>query len=187
MQIGYEESADQLPVYDPSNSGATPTSPGFKTWKKTSPPKKNSLLPADVLSNPALLERANGQHFLLEKMMTEACKNDGHTPKYNAHIDLCIESGAGTLLFEMKSCTISSTRSQIRRAVSQVFEYTYIYRGNLKPEVQRCIVVERKPRGADRWLIEYVEFLGVGLVWKRDNSEEFGCTKRTVKWLAPFL
>jgi hypothetical protein len=187
MQSVYEESADQLPVYPPNNTEVAATSPGFKTWKKSTPEKKKDLQPAEILSNPALLERANGQHFLLERMMAEMCKNDGHTPKFNAYIDLFIESDAGTVLFEMKSCTISSTRSQIRRAISQVFEYSYIYRDKLKPEVQKCIVVERKPRDNDRWLIKYVEFLGVGLVWKHDDTEKFGCTKRTAQWLAPFL
>jgi hypothetical protein len=187
MQIVYEESADQLPVYPPSNTGAPLTSSGFKTWKKSAPPKKKGLEAAEILSNPALLERANGQHFLLEEMMAAICNKNGHTPIYNAYIDLFIESNAGTLLFEMKSCTISSTRSQIRRAISQVFEYSYLYRDKLRPHVQGCIVVERKPRGADQWLIKYVEFLGVGLVWKRDGSDEFRCTQETSNWLARFL
>lgn len=58
----------------------------------------------------------------------------------------------------MKSCTTDSVRSQIRRAINQVFEYSHIFRDNLKPEIQRCLVVERKPRGGDQWLIKYIEF-----------------------------
>ena len=53
--------------------------------------------------------------------------------------------------------------------------------------MQRCIVAERKPRGKDSWLIEYVEFLGVGLVWKRDHRDEFGSPEQTAEWLLPFL
>lgn len=89
--------------------------------------------------------------------------------------------------FRDEKLTLGSTRSQIRRAVSQVFEYPYIYRDELSKPIQRCIVVERKPRGSNEWLIKYVEFLEIGLVWRQDSSEEFGCTKMTLKWLSPFL
>jgi len=182
----HEESSDQLPTY-PSKRGANPGRGDFKSWKKKAPLKKKDLEPADILTNPVLLERANGQHFLLEQMMATICARNGFDPQYDVHIDLLIQSDTASLLFEMKSCTTSSTRSQIRRAVSQLFEYSYRYRHDLKFPIRRCIVVERKPRGDDDWLIEYVEFLEIGLVWKRDTSEEFGCAKRTSKWLAPFL
>lgn len=181
----YEQSSDQLPVY-PGKSGIK-TDGGFKTWKKKAPLKKDHLEPSDILTNPVLLERANSQHFLLEQMMAETCKNGGFDPQYNVHIDLFIQNGTGSLVFEMKSCTISSTRSQIRRAISQLFEYSYRYRNSLKPLVRRCVVVERKPRGNDEWLIEYVEFLEIGLVWKCDTSQKFGCKKQTGKWLEPFF
>lgn len=187
VQNLFEESSDLLPVYPLSGKTSSLSNPGFKTWDRVAPLKKSQLQPAALQTNPALLERANGQHFLLEEMMTKTCTDAGHDAKYNVHIDLFIENEAGTLLFEMKSCTLGSTRSQIRRAVSQVFEYPYLYRDDLTAPIQRCIVVERKPRGNDEWLIKYVEFLGIGLVWRRDNSKEFGCTKVTLKRIAPFL
>jgi hypothetical protein len=182
-----EESPDLLPVYSLPPKATALTNPNFKSWDRKAPLKKGQLSPAAVQSNPALLERANGQHFLLEKMMKQTCTDAGHDAKYNVHIDLFVETKTGSLLFEMKSCTLGSTRSQIRRAVSQVFEYPYIYRDELTKPIQRCIVIERKPRGSNEWLIKYVEFLEIGLVWRRDSSEEFGCTKTTLKWLSPFL
>jgi hypothetical protein len=182
-----DESPDLLPVYSLPAKATSLTNPNFKSWDRAAPLRKGQLSPTVVQSNPALLERASGQHFLLEKMMKKVCTNSGHDAKYNVHIDLFIETNTGCLLFEMKSCTLGSTRSQIRRAVSQVFEYPYIYRDELSKPIQRCIVVERKPRGSNEWLIKYVEFLEIGLVWRRDSSEEFGCTKTTLKWLSPFL
>jgi hypothetical protein len=182
-----DESPDLLPVYPLPAKASTLINPNFKSWDRTAPLKKNQLSPAVIQSNPALLERASGQHFLLENMMKKACTDAGHDAKYNMHIDLFIETKTGSLLFEMKSCSLGNTRTQIRRAVSQVFEYPYIYRDELSKPIQRCIVVERKPRGPNEWLIKYVEFLEIGLVWRRDSSEEFGCTRTTMKWLCPFL
>jgi len=186
MHITYEDSADQLPIYAPQTS-RSPSSPGFKLWNKSSPPKRSDLLPAETLTNPALLERANNQHFLLEKMVSEGCTANGHGPQYNIHIDLLVDTDVGTVLFEMKSCNVGSVRPQVRRAISQVFEYSYRYRDSLKPTVQRCIVVERKPRGQDSWLIQYVQFLGIALVWKKDSVSSLECTAQSLRMLVPLL
>lgn len=183
----YEESIDLLPAYSIDGNKSTLTSPSFKTWNRKAPLTIRNLQPETMLTNPALLERAHGQHFLLEQMMVELCTKERHVAKFNMHIDLFIQSDEGTLLFEMKSCTITSTRSQIRRAVNQVFEYAYLYRQEIEAPIQRCIVMESKPCGTDEWLIKYVESLAVGLVWKRDNLQTFGCSKQTLKWLKPFL
>lgn len=182
-----EEFSDLLPAYSLGREESEFVSPGFKRWKRHAPLNRPDPRSPAVHKNPALLERANAQHFILEQMMEKLCAENELEAQYSVHIDLFVQGEAGTLLFEMKSCTIASARPQIRRAVNQVFEYPYLYRGNLRLPVQRCIVVERKPRGKDSWLIEYVEFLGIGLVWKRDDREEFRCSKQTSEWLFPFL
>jgi hypothetical protein len=186
VYITYEDSADQLPIYPPKTY-ESPGSAGFKPWNKSSPPKRSDLLPAETLTNPALLERANNQHFLLEKMVSEGCTTNGHRPQYNIHIDLFVDTDAGTVLFEMKSCNVGSVRLQVRRAISQVFEYSYRYRDSLKSTVQRCIVVERKPRGPDNWLVQYVQFLGIALVWKKDSVSSLECSAQSLRMLVPFL
>jgi hypothetical protein len=188
VQITYEESADQLPIYaaQPARTAST-SATALKAWAKTAPPKRSDLTPSEILNNPALLERANNQHFLLEKLVSDGCRAGGLHPQYNVHMDLIVETALGSILFEMKSCQIGSTRSQIRRAVSQVFEYSYIYRNRVKHTIQPCIVVERRPRGIDEWLIEYVEFLKVALVWKKDRSDELECSKRSLELLGPHI
>jgi hypothetical protein len=182
-----EEASDLLPVYLLGKDESGFVSADFKKWRRNAPLPRGDSRSSAVHTNPALLERANGQHFLLEQMMEKQCADNGLTGQYNVHIDLFVMADAGTLLFEMKSCTIASTRAQIRRAVNQVFEYPYLYRARLGLPVQRCIVVERRPRGGDSWLIQYVESLGIGLVWKRDDSEVFCCTRQTQEWLLPYL
>lgn len=187
LQSLSDESPDLLPVYPLAAKASILPTPNFKSWNRTAPLKKSQLTPALMQSNPALLERASGQHFLLEKLMKQACEDAGHDAKYNTHIDLFLDTKKGSLLFEMKSCSLSNLRTQFRRAVSQVFEYPYIYRDDLSKPVQRCIVVERKPRGSNEWLIKYVEYLGIALVWRRESSETFGCTKATYSQLKEFL
>jgi hypothetical protein len=188
VQISYEESADQLPIYPAGPArGASGSATSLKAWAKTAPSKRSDLTPSEILNNPALLERANNQHFLLEKLVCEGCRADGLLPQYNIHIDLVVATPLGTILFEVKSCHIGSTRLQLRRAISQVLEYSYVYRDRVKQPIQPCIVVERRPREMDEWLIEYVEFLKVALVWKNDLSNELGCRQKSFDLLSPHI
>jgi Fe2+ or Zn2+ uptake regulation protein len=103
-----------------------------------------------------MLERANHQHFLLEKTMVALCRENGLRTKTNQHIDVLAENDHESIIFEMKSSGPGATRAQIRRALSQLFEYRYLYRKSLRAKHFLCIVIERKPRGAQEWLIPYL-------------------------------
>ena len=131
-----------------------------------------------------VLDRANSQHFLLEERICKLCRDRGLEPKTNRHIDLVVDSQDTSIVFEMKSCGLAAIRGQIRRAISQLLEYRFLYRYSLKPQVIVCAVVERKPRGRLTWLIGYLESLGVGLIWKNDQDEMFNCSEATKSLLA---
>lgn len=172
----YEELPDMLPEYDFDSGRSSRPDSEFKVWSRNSPLRRKDLNSVEIRTNPALLERANGQHFILEKLMHEVCRRSGYSTTMNLHVDLLAENQVQRILFEMKSCTEGSVRSQIRRAVGQIFEYSYIYRGKLSGPLLRCIVVEREPRRADKWLIGYLDSLDICLVWKKDKSNEFSCS-----------
>ncbi|MGB0065422.1 MAG: hypothetical protein WBP85_13320, partial [Terracidiphilus sp.] len=121
-----EEFSDLLPVYSLGRQESEFSNPGFKRWHRSAPLKRPGTQSSASLTNPALLERANAQHFLLEEMMDKLCADNGFEAQCNIHVDLFVLCEVGTLLFEMKSCTIASARPQIRRAVNQVFEYAYL-------------------------------------------------------------
>jgi hypothetical protein len=186
VNVVYEDAPDLLPIYQIADQGSgTLASTALKKWDKKAPLKSKDFTPIEVFKNPALMEKANWQHFLLEKLMAADCEASGYEAQFSVHIDLLAQSPDQTILFEMKSCTAGNVRSQIRRAVSQVLEYSYLYRDEIPADTLLCVVVERKPRGRDAWLIGYLESLEICLVWKRDKDARFGCTAATKARMAP--
>jgi hypothetical protein len=47
-------------------------------------------------------------------------------PKDNGYVDLAAKVGSASFLFEMKSTTKVKARSQVRRGLSQLYEYRYL-------------------------------------------------------------
>jgi hypothetical protein len=188
MDLGgaYEEAEDLLPEIELPPSASEAETADFRPWnrKPPLPGSRNAIL---VETDPAALERANGQHFLLEQRISELCNERGLRPRTNVHIDLVVETTDTSVIFEMKSSSLSAIRSQLRRAVSQLLEYRYIYRNHLKARVLLCAVLERKPRGRVSWVLGYLEDLGIGLIWKNDRNSQLNCTEATKKVLSNIL
>jgi hypothetical protein len=182
----YEEADDLLPQIELPEGKLEPAMENFKRWDRR-PPSLHRPPKTVIETDPAALERANGQHFMLEKKIVELCKEEGLIPKTNKHVDLMADLEHISLVFEMKSCSIAAVRGQLRRAISQLLEYRYIYRRMLKKDVRMCIVLERKPRGGVSWLLGYVESLGIGLMWKNDANDRFNCTPSTKKMFGDLL
>jgi len=175
----YEEANDFLPTYvDPAFPSRIDTY-DFAPWDRVSPssPINSSLITSNI--DPAALERANYQHFLLEQALVSLCGEAGLSTQSNRHVDLLARNDENAIIFEMKSSGPRATRSQVRRALSQVLEYKYLYREQLPAACHLCIVIERRPRGAQEWLIEYLSSIGVGLIWKNDNDDCFNCSNQT--------
>ncbi len=182
----YEETEDLLPEIDLPVAASRIDTAELRPWNRVAPSKrKHSMLISTTDSTT--LERANSQHFLLEQRICELCRDQGLVPMTNLHIDLAVDSGDTSVVFEMKSCGLHAIRGQIRRSISQLIEYRYLYRDSLKSEVVACAVVERKPRGRLTWLIGYVESLGIGLIWKNDLNDRFNCGDGTKTLLASVL
>lgn len=177
IQFPSFETDTLLPNYEAEEGAVVFDSSSFRTWNRSTPIKRSNLSAKEIYQNPALLERAHEQHFLLEKMMAEICKSEGFSIHETPFIDMFARKDV-SVIFEMKSCTQSSTRSQIRRGISQLFEYSYLYRQEI-PNVYLCLVLERKPRAKTGWLIDYVESLSINLIWKKDTENSFGCSKVT--------
>ena len=98
-------------------------------------------------------------------MNESACAN-GIQPQYNEQIDMHFALVDCSALLEMKSCHTGNIHHQIRRGISQLLEYQFVYRGILGNEVIRILVTEIMPIGAQAWLIDYLQSLGILLVWK---------------------
>ena len=56
-------------------------------------------------------------------------------------------------LFEMKSTTDGNVHGQVRRAISQLYEYRYLQDA---PSAKLVIVIENPPPQEKKWIVDYV-------------------------------
>ena len=120
-----------------------------------------------IYKNQARLDRANYIHIQLVNLVAERIRVAGGIPKSNQFIDL-----ATTLdqdyIFEIKSTTAENVRPQVRKGISQLYEYRYLEN---KPEANLILVLERPLIGDNSWLIDYMENdRNIHLVWDGDNN-----------------
>jgi hypothetical protein len=133
------------------------------------------------------LERSDYQHWALEKAVVDLCCASGIAPVTNKHIDLLVQSGSVSLLFEVKSCAVDEAGKRVRQAIYQLLEYRFLYRHRLGSEVRLCVVAERRPSGTVGWLVSYMEHLGIGIIWRDESTGRLACGEFTKKLLADVL
>src|SRR5208282_6725481 len=95
--------------------------------------------------------------------------------------------GPTSVVFEVKACAPLDIAGPLRRAVCQLLEYRYLYRDELGPDLRLCVVVERRPRASYEWLMGYLEYLGIGIIWKNDGDVELSCSDFTKRLLSDVL
>lgn len=116
------------------------------------------------------LERANQTHWKLIDAKATFLEDRGVEPYSNPHIDLFTNDDGDVILYEMKSVDDKSVNllSQVRKAVSQLYEYRYIYQ---EPSARLCIVTNAPVNGADQWLLEYLaKDRSIAYEWTSDFS-----------------
>ncbi len=106
-----------------------------------------------VLVDAKSKERANESHAMLTKLVAAKVRAAGAIPKRNALVDLAAEVGQSDYLFEMKSTTDKNPRSQVRRAIAQLYEYRYLQK---LPTAQMVVVIERPLPAELNWMVDYV-------------------------------
>jgi hypothetical protein len=132
--------------------------------------------------NQAAHERAAASHEALVNLMARRLRTHGAVPKANRYVDLSARWAGVDYLFEMKSTTEANPHSQIRRGISQLYEYRYIQ--NI-PAAKLVLVVENSLPRKLSWLQNYlVKDRDVLLVW--DGNGSFSCPTEIAPAL-PFL
>ncbi len=127
-------------------------------------------------------ERAAMSHEGLVKMMAERIKRFGAVPKRNRYMDLSASMAGKDYIFEMKSTTEGNVQSQVRRGVSQLYEYRYLQ--NVR-NAKLVLVMENKFPKTSHWLIDYlINDRNILPVW--DGNGEFTCPEQVENQL-PFL
>lgn len=144
-----------------------PTTCSLQEYEMVESRIENAHKEVIIYKNQASVERANYSHIELVNLVAERIKNAGAIPKSNKFIDL-----AATLdndyIFEMKSTTELNIKSQVRKGISQLYEYRYLQN---KPDANLVLVIENPLTGDNSWLIDYIENdRNIHLVWDGDNN-----------------
>jgi hypothetical protein len=112
------------------------------------------------------MERANSAHKRLVNLVADRIRAAGAIPRANKFIDLAA-SIDGDHIFEMKSTTEHNVTNQIRKGISQLYEYRYV---QAKPNASLILVIERPVPEGLQWVRHYVESdRSIHLVWDGDD------------------
>lgn len=96
-------------------------------------------------------EKANREHARILTMLAAKLRANGYSPYENVFIDLYTETTEQTYIFEVKSNNTRNSLSQIRKAISQLYEYRY---RSDKDGAILCIVLQEKPQ--QDWIEDYL-------------------------------
>lgn len=143
-----------------------------RSWDRQIP-KHSAKQSATAFVDLVTRERASKAHYGLEKILAETARLLRYEPKYNEHIDIYFDTPNGTVLAEIKSANSGNYHSQIRKGVSQLFEYRFVYKDLIGMSPTFLLIVEVPPPRGKFWLIEYLETLGITLAWKDPQSSIF--------------
>lgn len=130
-------------------------------------------------------ERANQTHWKLVDAKALFLNDRGFEPYENVHIDLYAAAKEDFIIYEMKSVNQDDKNllSQIRKAISQLYEYRYIY---AEPDARLSIVTNCKITNSDKWILDYLaKDRGIAYEWTEDFSN-FKCSSAAASLLENF-
>lgn len=183
---GVSPPEDVVPLEDDAIDGRTIQLRSGKIWDRRKPrqsDKKSTSVFIDLVAR----ERANQSHFQLEELVAQGIRRIGAEPKYTAHIDMYFTANEETVLVEMKSCDSGNIHSQIRKGVSQLFEYRYMYSSLLGRDPKLLLIVETEPMGAKSWLADYLQSLGITLAWRDHSGQSLVSMSKPLKTFKKLL
>lgn len=116
----------------------------------------------------ASADRADNAHRSLVNLLSKRIRKAGAIPRCNQIIDLATNHDKRDYIFEVKSITDSNIKSQVRSAISQLYEYRYLQ--NLAG-ANLILVIEKPLPKSNEWMIDYLENdREISLVWDGDNN-----------------
>ena len=127
------------------------------------------------------LERANAVHERLRTLLADRMRHFGLLPTYNKYIDLAVRINDQDFIIEAKSS--GKVHDQIRRAVSQLYEYRYL---QCLPKATLVLLLEKQLSGRYEWLLDYlINDRGIFVIWDASNDKLF--TTSEGKQNLPFM
>ncbi|MEK6543563.1 MAG: hypothetical protein AABZ44_03920, partial [Elusimicrobiota bacterium] len=132
---------------------------------------KNSGTSYTMLLNQVARERANKAHEDLTKLVAKRIRAAGSVPRRNKLVDLATHIQGADYLFEMKSSIEGNIHAQVRKAVSQLYEYRYL---QAIPSANLILVIENAPPKQMGWLVDYLlKDRGIFIVWDGRGDDLF--------------
>lgn len=121
-----------------------------------------------IYKDQAKLDRSDNTHIHLVNMVANRISSKGYLPKSNQLIDLAAKVEEKDFIFEMKSITEENAKSQIRKGVSQLYEYRYLQNA---PTAGLVLAIETKLPVKIEWMYDYLESdREIMLLWDGDES-----------------
>jgi len=118
----------------------------------------------------AKCERASRTHERLRSLLAERIRHSDALPTSNQFIDIATRIGIEDFIIEVKTAG-EDIHGQIRRGISQLYEYRYI---QALPEAKLVLLIEVPLSGKDAWLLDYlVKDRGIYVIWDASNDELF--------------
>jgi hypothetical protein len=117
-------------------------------------------------------QRRNLAHKELIDLMESWLRRIGASPQENDHIDLFSKiPGDGSFIFEMKSGG-DSLLEQIRKGLSQLYEYRYRYRNVINDQsISLCLVLPENPTSIP-WVTDYLcTDREINICWFDENGK----------------
>lgn len=170
------ETDDPSPLEDDSITVTPATMSSGRSWDRDRP-RHTGRRSTTALIDLVARERASKAHHMLEKLTAEAARSLKYDPKYNEHIDMYFDTPHGTVLAEIKSANGRNYHSQIRKGVSQLFEYRFVYGAVVGTSPTLVLVMETHPQRSKDWLADYLDSLDITLAWKDPASSKLVSTR----------
>jgi hypothetical protein len=143
-----------------------------RIWAR-SEPSASDQTSTEAIINLVARERANKTHFAIEKALVDRIKHLGYEPRDNTNIDVFFQTESGTVIIEVKSCNETNVHAQIRKAVSQILEYRFVYSDDLAHPIYPAIAIECAPGPKKSWLLDYLTTLGITVAWFDAKNGKF--------------
>jgi hypothetical protein len=175
LQIQNNLSSD-LPVFEihDDNQPLLPVTGNLTEYQEIERRTSRNQLEIAYFKDQAKLERASNAHISLVNLVSQRIRQNGGIPKSNQLIDLAVRFNHD-YIFEMKSTNDKNVRSQVRKGMSQLYEYRYVQN---KPDAKLILVVERPLSVSHSWMLDYLETdRAINLVW--DGNNELYGSERT--------
>lgn len=161
--------------------------PSLSSYNRNTPNKQKSTISSTfIVSNPEITrikkEKANRDHARLVEMFAAYSRIAGGNPQENLFIDLFVEINNVKYIFEMKSCNSNNMLAQVRKGISQLYEYRY---RSGYTDAHLCLVLQSKP--IEEWLVNYlINDRNIHVCWLVDDIR-LECPTESNEILNPFF